>query len=34
MKKNLDPEKLMSELSNLKNISELSLVASKHDVDY
>ena len=34
MKKNIDPENLVSELSNLENISELSLVASKHDVDY
>ena len=34
MKKDIDPEELISELSNLENISELSLVASKHDVDY
>ena len=34
MKKDLNPENLISELSNLENISELSLVASKHDVDY
>ena len=34
MKKDIDPEELIRELSNLENISELSLVASKHDVDY
>ena len=34
MKKDFETENLISELSNLENISELSLVASKHDVDY
>jgi uncharacterized membrane protein YhiD involved in acid resistance len=34
MKKNIEPEDLVSELSNFENIAELSLVASKHDVDY
>jgi len=34
MKKNIEPEKLINELTNLSGISELSLVASKHDVDY
>jgi uncharacterized membrane protein YhiD involved in acid resistance len=34
MKKNTEPEDLVSELSSFETISELSLVASKHDVDY
>ena len=34
MKKNQDPEDMIRELSKLNGVTELSLVASKHDVDY
>lgn len=34
MKKDLDPEDMIRELSKINDITELSLVASKHDVDY
>ena len=34
MKKNQDPEDMVRELSKLNGVSELSLIASKHDVDY
>lgn len=34
LKNNLDPEQFIRELSQITSISEVSLVASKHDVDY
>jgi uncharacterized membrane protein YhiD involved in acid resistance len=34
MKKDLDPEDMVNELSKIDGITELSLVASKHDIDY
>ena len=34
LKKDIDPEELIRELSKITTISDISLVASKHDVDY
>lgn len=34
LKNNINPEDLVRELSKLPSLSEISLVASKHDVDY
>ena len=34
LKKDVEPEEIIRELGRLSSISEISLVASKHDVDY
>ena len=34
LKKDIEPEELIRELSKITTISDISLVASKHDVDY
>jgi len=34
MKKNISPEKFSSELASIDDVTEVMLVASKHDVDY
>jgi hypothetical protein len=34
MRKDMTPEEMSTELSNLEEVSELIIVASEHDIDY